>query len=210
MDAEDAGAGERRGRMNLLAHAILSPAQPEIMVGNLTADWVKGKARHALPPQFRQGVELHRRIDGFTDAHPLVEHCTTMFDGRWGRYSPVLVDILFDHVLSVGWGRYSDVPRERFIEETYAALRAHLHVLPARAQYGANALLADDWFTCYATLDGIALSLSRLSKRLSHGVELAPAVQDFVEHQEPFTRAFHEFFPQLRKHVESGAGVRVD
>jgi acyl carrier protein phosphodiesterase len=189
--------------MNLLAHALLSPphAPAGVLVGNLTADWVKGKARHELPEDLRVGVTLHRRIDAFTDTHPLVDTCAALLEPNWGRYAPVLVDIFFDHVLSAEWHQYADEPRGPFIARTYAALRAHLHLLPPRAQYGANALLADDWFTCYATLDGIALSLSRLSKRLDHGVELAPAVRDFAAHREAFHRAFAEFFPLLRQHV---------
>ncbi len=127
------------------------------------------------------------------------------FDRPLNRYAPVLVDIFFDHVLSCEWPHYSPVPREEFIRTTYAALRPRLHLLPARAQYAANALLADDWLTCYATLDGIALSLSRLSHRLRHGIELAPSVEDFVVHRDAFTQAFNEFsFPQLRHHLEAG------
>src|SRR5690348_2335198 len=43
-------SGSRRVElMNLLAHTLLSPPSPPILVGNLTADWVKGRARLALP-----------------------------------------------------------------------------------------------------------------------------------------------------------------
>jgi acyl carrier protein phosphodiesterase len=196
--------------MNLLAHAVLSPPHAGVLVGNITADWVKGKSRHALPADLREGIELHRRIDAFTDMHPLVERCAGLLEGNWGRYAPVLVDILLDHVLSTAWEAHCPVPRERFIADVYAALRQHLHLLPPRAQYGAHALLADDWFTCYATLDGIALSFTRLSKRLGHGIELAPAVDDFVRHRDAFNAAFGEFFPQLRHHVEFPVRAAVD
>jgi acyl carrier protein phosphodiesterase len=189
--------------MNLLAHALLSPPQPAILVGNLTADWVKGKARHTLPEDIRLGMHLHQAIDSFTDTHPLVEHCCSLLSEKWERYSPVLVDIFFDHILSIHWPRYCTLPRDRFIARIYAVLRAHHHLLPPRAQYAASALLADDWLSTYATLDGIALSLSRLSTRLQHGIELAPAVADLRVHQLAFEDAFHRFFPDLQKHVES-------
>ena len=51
--------------MNLLAHALLSPDVPAVMVGNLTADWVKGRARQVLPAGVRRGMVLHGRIDEF-------------------------------------------------------------------------------------------------------------------------------------------------
>jgi len=90
------------------------------------------------------------------------------------------------------------------ITRAYAALRAHVHLLPARARLAAASLLADDWLSCYATLDGIALSLSRLSHRLQqsgHTIELAPAVHDFRMHRDAFHDAFRQFFPALRQHV---------
>ena len=82
-----------------------------------------------------------------------------------------------------------------------------------RAQWAVHALLADDWLTLYASLDGMALALTRLSARLNmrgHGIELAPAVADFADHRAAFHQAFHEFFPQLRRHVEQEAVTRVD
>jgi acyl carrier protein phosphodiesterase len=211
------GVGEARRAyteaMNLLAHALLSPAEPAVMVGNLTADWVKGRARAGLPAEVRRGMELHGRIDAFTDAHGAVERCAALLEPTWGRYAAVLVDVLFDHVLSAQWGRWSERERDAVIAEAYAALREHLAVLPARAQWAVHALLADDWLTSYATLDGMAVSLSRLSARLQargHEVELAPAVGDFVAHREAFHEAFGEFFPELRREVERWAMGRVD
>ena len=195
--------------MNLLAHALLSPPDREVLAGNLTADWVKGRARLLLPAGIRAGMELHGRIDAFTDLHPLVDSCADLLWPRWGRYSPVLVDILFDHVLSVEWAVHAEGSREAFIAEAYAALHAHQSVLPPRAQYAVNALLADNWFSTYATLDGIALSLTRLSARLGHGIELAPAVHDFARHRQTFHAVFQEFFPALRRHVESRPAAAV-
>jgi acyl carrier protein phosphodiesterase len=192
--------------MNLLAHALLSPPDPVVLVGNLTADWVKGRARLALPQALRQGMVLHARIDAFTDTHPLVVACSDLLAPVWNRYAPVLVDILFDHVLSLQWPDWSATPRHELIADAYAALRAHLHLLPPRAQWATNALLADDWFSCYATLDGIALSLTRLSSRLNsrgHNVELAPAIADFQRHEHAFHSAFREFYPALQAHVGS-------
>jgi acyl carrier protein phosphodiesterase len=190
--------------MNLLAHALLSPADPLVLVGNLTADWVKGRARRALPEGMQAGMELHGRIDAFTDTHPIVVACGELLAPAWGRYSPVLVDVLFDHVLSVQWERWCGRPRERVIAEAYAALRAHLHVLPPFAHWAANALLADDWFSCYATLDGIAACLTRMSARLNargHDIELAAAVSDFRRQEGAFHDAFREFFPALRSRL---------
>jgi acyl carrier protein phosphodiesterase len=192
--------------MNLLAHALLSPPNPAVLTGNLTADWIKGRIRRTLPADIQRGMALHQQIDNFTDAHPLVERCSNLLAPKWGRYAPVLVDILFDHVLSVDWPAWCALPRTALITVSYSALRQNLSHLPERAQYAASALLADDWLSTYSTLEGIALSLTRLSARLNargHEIELAPATADFQRHETEFHHAFQQFLPALRHHVES-------
>ena len=56
--------------MNFLAHAYLSFGQPEILVGNMISDFVKGKKKFDYPGGIQAGMQLHRAIDTFTDAHP--------------------------------------------------------------------------------------------------------------------------------------------
>jgi acyl carrier protein phosphodiesterase len=203
----------RRHEMNLLAHVLLSPDVPGVLVGNLVADWVKGRARKALPAGVRQGMELHGRIDAFTDGHAVVGRCAELLAPNWGRYAPILVDMFFDHVLSVEWGRWCARGREEVIAGAYAALREHLEMLPERARWAACALLADDWLTAYGTLDGMGACLTRMSVRLNmrgHDIELAPAVRDFVAHRDAIQVGFGEFFPELKKYVEQWAVGEVD
>ena len=58
--------------MNFLAHAYLSFGQEEILVGNLVADFIKGKELRQFSEDIQIGILLHREIDSFTDTHPLV------------------------------------------------------------------------------------------------------------------------------------------
>ena len=110
--------------MNLLAHALLSPPNdPAALFGNLTADWVKGRARQSLHASIRRGMEIHQQIDIFTDLHPAVHQCSNLLEEKWGRYSPILVDVLFDHVLSLEWSHHSTTDRPALIAQAYAALR---------------------------------------------------------------------------------------
>ncbi|HUO09535.1 MAG TPA: ACP phosphodiesterase [Phycisphaerae bacterium] len=193
--------------MNLLAHAILSPPDDAILVGNLVADWVKGRARRTLPPGIQAGFALHRRIDDFTDMHPLVELCSARLSDKWGRYSPVLVDIFFDHLLAANWRDHHAEPIESFVRRVYRTLHAHRPMLPERAGFAICALTRDDWFSTYATLDGIRLTLTRMSARLRHDVELAPAVDDFQSHRDAFREAFDRFFPELRRAAEMAPAI---
>jgi acyl carrier protein phosphodiesterase len=191
--------------MNFLAHAYLSPPQPPgLLVGNLLADLVKGSARLALPPDIRAGFALHRDIDAFTDTHPIVIHCGELLAPRWGRYSTVLIDIFFDHCLAAHWPTYSPIPLATFVRRTYDAVRPFQSLLPERAQTGFHHMANDDWLTSYARLDGIALTLTRLSQRLRHDIDLAPAVEDFRTHAPAIHQDFATFFPQLQARCRAG------
>ncbi len=55
--------------MNLLAHAYLSFDQPEMLIGNMINDYVKGKKQFDYPAAIHKGMILHRSIDEFTDTH---------------------------------------------------------------------------------------------------------------------------------------------
>jgi acyl carrier protein phosphodiesterase len=58
--------------MNFLAHAYLSFDRKEILVGNMISDFVKGKAQYDFIEGIQDGIKLHRSIDAYTDAHPLI------------------------------------------------------------------------------------------------------------------------------------------
>ena len=56
--------------MNYLAHAYLSFNHPEIVVGNMISDFVKGKKKFDYSEGIQKGITFHRAIDEFTDSHP--------------------------------------------------------------------------------------------------------------------------------------------
>ena len=58
--------------MNLLAHLHLGrDLGPIAAAGNFSADFCES----AGSPQFDAGIQFHRAIDAYTDAHPLVAGC---------------------------------------------------------------------------------------------------------------------------------------
>ena len=65
--------------MNFLAHAYLSFNHPDILVGNMISDFVKGSARFSYPEGVQKGIRIHRDIDRFTDFHPAVKEAKKHF-----------------------------------------------------------------------------------------------------------------------------------
>ncbi|WP_438810958.1 ACP phosphodiesterase, partial [Serratia marcescens] len=53
--------------MNYLAHAYFSFEDPDILLGNMISDYIKGKKQYTYPLKVQAGIRLHRQIDSFTD-----------------------------------------------------------------------------------------------------------------------------------------------
>jgi len=86
--------------LNYLAHAYLSFDQPEIIVGNLISDFVKGKKKFDYPPGIQKGIALHRAIDTFTDSHPATKEAKEVFRPHYRLYAGAFIDVAYDHFLA--------------------------------------------------------------------------------------------------------------
>jgi acyl carrier protein phosphodiesterase len=86
--------------VNYLAHAYLSFGIPDVVVGNLISDFVKGKKQLEYPDSIRKGITLHRAIDTFTDSHPVTRHAKSYFRAVYGLYSGALIDVAYDYFLA--------------------------------------------------------------------------------------------------------------
>ncbi|MFT7070813.1 MAG: acyl carrier protein phosphodiesterase, partial [Spirosomataceae bacterium] len=112
--------------MNYLAHLALSGGIDEILAGNMIEDFITGRIEHPrnafLTEELKVGVKLHRLIDTFTDTNENVANCKSLFYDSIGKYSPIVVDIFFDHFLIKNWSAFYDVPLPDFCQTVYNIL----------------------------------------------------------------------------------------
>jgi len=94
--------------MNWLAHLLLAEPNPELRLGNLLGDLVKGEERKILNPQLQRGLECHQAIDIFTDKHSIVKCSKKRLDPQYRRFAGILVDVFYDYILANNWDDYSD------------------------------------------------------------------------------------------------------
>lgn len=153
--------------MNYLAHALLAEPYAHSILGNLAGDLVKGPLQvHRLHPRVRDGVLRHRRVDVETDRHPSYMALKSVFQNGERRFAGLVLDVLFDYLLTRHWPRFSAWSRDEFIAGVYSTLRdTRLPTPPALAEL-APQWVAADWLRVYETLDGVAAVLTRLSARL--------------------------------------------
>lgn len=186
--------------MNFLAHIYLSGKDEELILGNFIADSIKGKKYLKYPKGIQKGILLHREIDTYTDAHPIVRKSTSRLFANYSHYSGVIVDIYYDHFLAANWAEYSDIPLENFTANFYRLLQKNFDVLPAPVQRFMPYMIEQNWLLSYASLQGIARILYQMNVRTKNVAQMDKAVEDLKEHYEDFGNEFKAFYPELQKH----------
>jgi acyl carrier protein phosphodiesterase len=184
--------------MNYLAHAFLSFGNEEILVGNLLADFVKGRKKlEKYPMAIQKGVELHRHIDAFTDSHLVLKRSVERLKPTQNRYAPVVVDILYDYFLANNWALYTDEPLAAFSNRTYGQLARNFEVMPEKVSWIFDRMIADNWLVGYQFEEKIEYTFERLAKRVKYDHNMLNAINDLIQHKEALNEDFKLFFPDL-------------
>lgn len=194
--------------MNYLAHLHLGGQKPAQLLGSLYGDFVKGLLPGRFPADIEDAIRLHRRIDAFTDAHPLIKQAMARFPTERRRYAGIVIDVFFDHCLARDWARYSDVPLQAFIRKVYQVL-ANEPALPERLAIIAPRMAAQDWLGSYVDFESVGDALAGISRRLSRPEGLAGAMQELRGLYQPLSEDFREFYPQLQAFVVGEQSTQV-
>lgn len=183
--------------MNYLAHIYLSGENHLITIGNFMADGIKGKSYKEYPKDIQKGILLHRYIDTYTDAHQIVRVSTKRLHEKYGHYSGIIVDILYDHFLAKNWNTYCDTPLNDFVDAFYGSLEEHYYVLPQRIQKMMPYMMADNWLLNYASIEGISRVLDGMNRRTKSRSGMHEAVNELEEFYTEFENEFTIFFNEL-------------
>ena len=183
--------------MNFLAHAFLSDGTADGLLGSLLGDFVKGPLDDRYRPAVRHGLVLHRRVDTFTDAHPVVAGSRARIVGTRRRYAGILVDMFYDHFLARHWDDYAAEPLDCFTRRIYAVLLAHRQELPERLQRIAPSIASSDWLGSYREIAATGIAVDRLGQRLTRGNALLGSVDELVRNYALFEHDFRRFLPDL-------------
>ena len=188
--------------MNFLAHMYLSCDREELLIGNFIADFVRNRDLDTYPEDIRKGIMLHRRIDSYTDSHPVVLRSVRRLYPRHSKYASVIIDVFYDHLLAINWERYSDRSLAGFADEAYQVLEKHVEGMPAVLQRRLPHMIADNWLIRYASFDGVAFTMERMKSRASKPQLLDDAVESLIQGYEDFNAEFNLFFPDIIAFVD--------
>ncbi|WP_426237142.1 ACP phosphodiesterase [Pseudomonas sp. TWP3-2] len=183
--------------MNYLAHLHLGGQRPGQLLGSLYGDFVKGRLQGQFDPEVEAAISLHRRIDVFTDRHPLVDVSLGRFSTTRRRYAGIVLDVFFDHCLARDWTLYADRPLAQFTSDVYRVLSSERQ-LPERLAQIAPHMMANDWLGSYQEFEVLEQVLRGISRRLTRPEELSGAMEELRRLYEPLSEDFALFYPQLQ------------
>jgi acyl carrier protein phosphodiesterase len=180
--------------MNYLAHAYLSFNDPEILVGNMISDFVKGKKKFDYPVPIQSGIMLHRAIDDYTDNHPATKEAKAFFRSDYRLYSGAFIDVVYDHFLATDTNVFTESSLFDFSQQVYACLEKNKQWLPERFAGMFPHMRSQNWLFNYRSMAGTEKSFGGLVHRAAYLTESETACRLFEEHYQPLQECYRHFW----------------
>jgi acyl carrier protein phosphodiesterase len=184
--------------MNYLAHAWLSFNDPEILVGNMISDYVKGKKKFDYPPGIQQGIHLHRLIDTFTDEHPITKRAKEVFRPHYRLYSGAFVDVAYDHFLALDKDEFPENALFSFSQQVYAVLERHNIWMPPAFSLMFPHMKQHNWLYNYHTRLGTKKSFGGVVRRSAYLTEADTAADLFDRDYQLLADCYRHFWAELK------------
>ena len=188
--------------MNFLAHLYLSCGDDDLLVGNFIADFISNKELTNYPDQVVEGIMLHRAIDSYTDSHPIVRKSVSRLHESQGKYSPVVMDIMFDYLLGRSWKIYSGVTLEDFATQVYEIFSNRMSEFPDKLRKALPFMIKNKFLESYATEEGLRFTLEKMDERTKFPSDFPSAIAVLNENLELFENEFNQFFPDAISFVD--------
>ncbi|HLO73003.1 MAG TPA: acyl carrier protein phosphodiesterase [Flavobacterium sp.] len=183
--------------MNYLAHIYLSGTNDLLKIGNFMADSIKGHDYEKFDSEIKKGILLHRHIDSFTDMHPVYRQSKHRLHEKYGHYSGVIMDILYDHFLAKNWSKYSNEKLEDYANNFYQLLQDNYDILTERIKGMMPYMIARNWFVSYATIAGLEMILFQMDYKTKHRANMQEAIVELQDFYAEFESEFFLFFEEL-------------
>ena len=195
--------------MNYLVHLYLAGADPELQLGGLMGDFVKGPIPAGYPEKLALGLRLHRRIDSLAQNSPYTRQSRQRLDPKFGHGRGIIVDIFYDHFLAVNWSDYSPESLASYAEKVYRLLQGQHAQLPAGLQQVALRMIKHNWLVSYQYRAVVGKALQSISRRLSRPLPLGEGIEDLAPHEVLFRHDFEGFMSEATDFVKKEFGVSV-
>lgn len=183
--------------VNYLAHFYLAYPDPDLMFGNYIGDGVRGSDFNGFSHEVARGIRFHRFIDTYTDTHDEVSQAKRLFYPSQAKFSGVVVDVMFDHILALHWKEYCDIDLNDFAKHCYQVIDDHHNILPLRSERFYQYMAGQNILPKYATEEGITQVFRGMDSRTKFSSNMLSSISDAEPFKDELTDHFKRFFPNL-------------
>jgi len=192
--------------MNFLAHCVIPDravpdAHPDLLAGGFVGDFIKGPMPGHLPDVLAAGVRLHRRIDAYSNQHPIIRRSCARFPLTLRRFAPIFVDVVADHLLARRWKQFHPTSLPAFTARAYDAVRPHVSRLPPAGRQFFDYATEQDLLARYRETETMHRGLRSVTRRLGRPSIDGPATQAVDSCLAGLEEDFLDYFPDLVNHA---------
>ena len=163
---------------------------------------MKGRlSEDCYSPGIRRGIVMHRRIDAWTDSHEITRKCARLISPERRRWSRVIIDIFYDHLLAVNWERYSDESLRDFLDRAYGIILGAADIFPERAAARITTIIEGGWIEKYRSVSGLGLVFEGMSRRVRRENPLSGSERELLAHYGEMNEHFNRFFPEVLEYA---------
>jgi acyl carrier protein phosphodiesterase len=191
--------------MNYLAHIYLADKGDEkLLIGNFLGDFVRKVEEPDYEEIIRQGIHMHRKLDSFTDSHPIFLISRRRVSSLNRRFAGILIDMFYDHYLARNWGEYSTYSLEDYTQRFYDILNRNNSILPDKLKRMMPYLIEDNWLLSYREISGMEQAVNNIARRFAHSRHtMHNPIQELINNYEQLEHDFKAFFPQAIEHANN-------
>jgi acyl carrier protein phosphodiesterase len=194
--------------MNYLAHLFLAGKRPGFIVGNILEDFVRGnidnETNSKLPTEIKLGIIQHRHIDTLTDSDEYVKNCKKVFYPDFGKYAGIVVDVLFDHYLTINWTKFTEESFEAFRPRIHAAFDNYEDIQPEKMKSVIQSMKTHDWLKNYATDWGLERAFLNMNSKINKpDIDLRKSLDLHHKKYEEINENFLYFFKNLKQFCDN-------
>lgn len=171
------------------------------MVGNMMTDLIRKKEETLVSPAVLEGIRLHRTIDELTDTHPIfIEHKRLLYP-HFRKYSPVVLDIVYDYLLENNWHHFTGIPFHEFQEEIYSTLTENIESFPPRVRPIIVGMVKGRWLDQFVSIVGMQNVFTRLERKVSFPQSFSEVTNVVAEYEEVWEKDHHRFFQEIQNQL---------
>ena len=172
----------------------MSPSHSCIRPANMASDWIHINLRSVLGPEIQKGIDLHHKMDSFTDAHSAVKEMNAHLRPILRKYSPVGSDLLIDFFLAHHWYLFHNCSYADFCSDVYAQLLCCRDKFPKKVALRFQRMGEWQWLNSLPTSQSWSRVLKNMDKRARYESNFIGMEKEILTKFSQYRQLFERFY----------------